>query len=90
MDPKTKIQKKSPKKYKVVRNTTEYDYYRIPHNIFPLKSREMIVFVLIHLSTYHYRQGKQTYQYADKRPTSETNPVSLVKCDYSFQHTHIQ
>ncbi|WOZ81532.1 hypothetical protein KUA50_000780 [Segatella hominis] len=50
----------------------------------------MVVLILVYLSTYHYRQSKQTYQYTDKQPTSKTNPVSLVKCDYSFQHTHIQ
>ena len=65
-------------KNKEINNTTEYNHYGIPHNIFPLKSREMIVFVLINLSANHYWQGKKTYKYTDKQPTGETNPVSLV------------
>lgn len=67
-------------KNKVINNTTEYNHYGIPHNIFPLKSREMVVLVLVYLSTYHYWQGKRTYQYADKQPTSQACQVSLVEC----------
>lgn len=37
-------------KDEVINNTTEYNHYGIPHNIFPLKSREMIVLVLVNLS----------------------------------------
>lgn len=74
-------------KNKVINNTTEYNHYRIPHNIFPLKSREMVVLVLVYLSTYHYWQSKQTYQYTDKQPTSKTNVVSLVQFKYILHHT---
>lgn len=76
-------------KNKEINNTNEYNHYRIPHNIFPLKSREMVVFVLINLSTYHYWQGKKTYQYTDKQPTSKTNVVSLVQFKYILHHTSL-
>jgi hypothetical protein len=64
-----------------MKNRTYYYHKRVSNNIFPLKSREMIVFVLINLSANHYWQGKKTYKYTDKQPTGETNPVSLVEGD---------
>lgn len=76
-------------KNKVINNTTEYNHYRIPHNIFPLKSREMIVLILIYLSSNHHRQRKQTYQYTDKQPTGETDVVSLVQFKYILHHTSL-
>lgn len=68
-------------KNKVINNTTEYNHYRIPHNILPLKLRQVIVFVLVYLSTYHYWQSKRTQQYTDKQPTGETDEVALVEGD---------
>lgn len=53
----------------------------VSHNILPLELCQMIVFVLIYLSTYHYRQSKRTYKYTDKQPTGETDEVALVEGD---------
>lgn len=53
----------------------------VSHNVLPLKLFQMIVFVLIYLSTYHNRQSKRTYKYTDKQPTGETDEVAPVEGD---------
>lgn len=69
--------------YEVMDDASQEDDEGVSHNVLPLKSREMIVpvLVLVYLSTYHYRQSKQTYHYTDKQPTGETDPVALVEGD---------
>jgi hypothetical protein len=65
-------------KDEIVDDASQDDDEGVSHNVLPLELCQMIVFVLINLSTYHYWQSKKTYQYTDKQPTSKTNPVSLV------------
>lgn len=69
--------------YEVMDDASQEDDEGVSHNVLPLKSREMIVpvlvLVLVYLSTYHYRQSKQTYHYTDKQPTGETDPVALLR-----------
>lgn len=67
--------------YEVMDDASQEDDEGVSHNVLPLKSREMIVPVLVYLSTYHYRQSKQIYHYTDKQPTGETDPVALVEGD---------
>lgn len=53
----------------------------VSHNVLPLELCQMIMFVLIYLASYHYRQSKWTYKYTDKQPTGETDEVALVEGD---------
>lgn len=68
-------------KDEIVNDASQDDDEGVSHNILPLKLCQMIVFVLIYLSTYHYRQSKRTYKYTDKQPTGETDEVALVESD---------
>ena len=80
-------------KDEIVNDASQDDDEGVSHNILPLELCQMIVFVLIYLSTYHYWQSKQTYQYTDKQPTGETDPVSLVEGDEGSEkglHTQSQ
>lgn len=67
--------------YKAVDDASQDDDDGVSHNVLPLELCQMIVFVLINLSTYHYWQSKRTYKYTDKQPTGETDPVALVEGD---------
>lgn len=67
--------------YEIVDDASQDDDEGVSHNVLPLELCQMIVFVLIYLSTYHYRQRKRTYKYTDKQPTGETDEVALVEGD---------
>lgn len=67
--------------YEIVDDASQDDDEGVSHNVLPLELCQMIVFVLIYLSTYHDRQSKRTYQYTDKQPTGETDEVALVEGD---------
>ena len=68
-------------KDEIVDDASQDDDDGVSHNVLPLELCQMIVFVLIYLSTYHYRQSKRTYKYTDKQPTGETDEVALVESD---------
>lgn len=67
--------------YEIVDDASQDDDEGVSHNVLPLELCQMIVFVLIYLSTYHYRQRKRTDKYTDKQPTGETDEVALVEGD---------
>lgn len=67
--------------YEIVDDASQDDDEGVSHNVLPLELCQMIVFVLIYLSTYHYRQRQRTYKYTDKQPTGETDEVALVEGD---------
>ena len=67
--------------YEVIDDASQDDDDGVSHNVLPLELCQMIVFVLIYLSTYHYRRSKRTYKYTDKQPTGETDEVALVEGD---------
>lgn len=67
--------------YEVVDDASQNDDEGVSHNVLPLELCQMIVFVLIYLSTNHYGEGKRTYKYTDKQPTGETDEVALVEGD---------
>ena len=47
-------------KEKAIDDASKEDDEGVSHDIFPLKSREMIVKVLVYLSSYHDGQSKRT------------------------------
>lgn len=52
-------------KDKAVDDAPKQDDEGVSHNVFPLELCQMIVFVLVYLSTYHYGQSQHTCKYTD-------------------------
>lgn len=80
-------------KDKVVCDAPKDDDEGVSHNVLPLELCQVIVLILIYLSTYHDRQSQRTCKYTDKQPTGETDEVAPVEGDEVSEkclHTQIQ